>query len=179
MHAIDTMPTLNAAPLWLQDLGEQVEREVKQANDGAWPLTRPQWRRVARRFGLEIYLAKKPMLWQGMLLGDTAVVQDGLDRWAVLRRICHEVVEGIMECEGIPLLQTPGDASTRHQVARLVDTIYSEYLVFVQAAELAAAGRRVVRRARPDLPELARERDEDADADFGREAWRFRWVRAR
>jgi hypothetical protein len=153
-------------PLWLQDLAERVEREIKQANGGAWPLTPPQWRRVAHSFGLELHLARKPMLWEGMLLGDTAVVLDGPDRWRVLRRICHEIAEGILQCEGLAPWCTPGDALTPHQAARHVDARYAEHLRSIRAAEEDADRRRKLRRARADMPELVRVRDEFTDPDF-------------
>ncbi len=122
----------------------------------------------ANGYGLTAYLARKPMLAQGMVLDRTVIVQDGTDRRVVLRRLCHEVAEALLALETHAELRRPASGNA-HQVARLVEQRYVEYLVFVRAAEESTRRRREARRQLRELiggQTWTRERDDYCDAPF-------------
>lgn len=156
-------------PAWEDEGADLLESLIKEANDEAWPTTRGQWRRVCDRFGLRAFLAHKPMLWEGMVLGCDLIIQEGPDRWKVLVRLCHEVCEALQTLDVHPELRTPGGFGSAHRIARLAEDRYKEFLIFFRAAEEAAQRLREERhriRAWVAAQPVVYERDEYADPPF-------------
>ena len=115
---------------WREMLADELEGIVRGANGGVWPVSVPQWHRTCRRLGLRCLLSKQPMLWRGLSLGRTVVVQGCDAEFEVVCRICHEV------CEALQLLEDFGpvradDSYDRHKLARKVERRYRRAVGFV------------------------------------------------
>ena len=147
------------APGWKEDLADGIERAIKDANNGDWPVTEKQLRKVAAQFGKHLDISSE-YPFPGLLVDD--VIATTSQEGAV-----HELAHAVIEHGGFPEWQTPGDKLLPHQIAVIVEHRYARYMLFIRAARAEESYRRERTRSKDAAQiEIRYEVDEYADAPF-------------
>ena len=147
------------SPGWKEDLAGGIERALKDANGGDWPVTEKQLRKVAAQFGKHLDISSE-YPFPGMLVDNViaATSQEGA---------VHELAHAVIEHGGFPELLTPGDRLLPHQIAVIVEHRYARYMVFIRAAREEEHYRRERTKSKDAAQiEIRYEADEYADAPF-------------
>jgi hypothetical protein len=110
--------------VWQQFVEDKTVELFFEGNDGRRPSTIWDYRRLLRRFGLDLVVLPRSVLSTAILRGNVVYIprlRGGATRETLHRFLCHEIAHKALEWEGTEPYACPAEFDDGHRIAQRVE----------------------------------------------------------